>query len=89
LAIADLDAEPGLFHDPAAAENVYYHGFERRAFEDRLRRAGFMDAEAVTAHVIHKPIATGEMREFPVFLMIGRRVRGDRRLPRGGAEVAN
>jgi hypothetical protein len=27
----------------------------------------------VTAHVIRKPIASGETQEFPVFLMVGRR----------------
>jgi len=73
LAVADLDAEPGVFHRPDTKENVYHHGFDRRAFMDRLRRVGFTETADATAHVIHKRIANGEDREFPVFLIVGRR----------------
>ena len=45
LAIADLDTEPGLFHGPDVAENVYHHGFDRSAFKDRLYRAGICRCE--------------------------------------------
>lgn len=74
VAIADLDAEPGLFHDPNVAESVYHHGFDRRTLSDYLCRVGLVDVNDMTAHVIHKTIANGEGREFPVFLMVGRRV---------------
>jgi ubiquinone/menaquinone biosynthesis C-methylase UbiE len=73
LAIADLDTEPGLFHGPEAAASVHHHGFDRRTFMDRLYRTGFIDAKGVTAHIIRKPIANGEIREFPVFLIVGHR----------------
>jgi 2-polyprenyl-3-methyl-5-hydroxy-6-metoxy-1,4-benzoquinol methylase len=73
LAIADLDTEPGVFHGPDAAESVYHHGFDRRAFMDHLYQAGFVNVSDVTAHVIRKPIADGQLRKFPVFLIVGHR----------------
>ena len=78
LAIADLDTEPGLFHDPDVAESVYHHGFDRHAFMDRLYRMGLVDVKDVTAHVIRKPITSGETREFLVFLIVGHRAWNDR-----------
>jgi 2-polyprenyl-3-methyl-5-hydroxy-6-metoxy-1,4-benzoquinol methylase len=73
LAIADLDTEPGLFHRPEVVESVYHHGFERRTLMDRLYRVGLIDVKDVTVHVIRKPVANGETREFPVFLIVGHR----------------
>ena len=73
VAIADLDTEHGLFHGPDVAASVYHHGFDRDAFKDRLCWAGFVDAKGATAHVIRKPIVGGEMRDFPVFLIVGHR----------------
>lgn len=78
LAIADLDTEPGVFHRPEAMESIYHHGFDRRAFMDRLYRVGLVDVKDVTAHVIRKPVANGETREFPVFLIVGHRAWSDR-----------
>jgi ubiquinone/menaquinone biosynthesis C-methylase UbiE len=78
LAVADLDTEPGLFHGPDVSASVYHHGFGRDALKDRLYRAGFVDVKDVTAHVIRKPIANGEIREFPVFLMVAHRTWGNR-----------
>jgi 2-polyprenyl-3-methyl-5-hydroxy-6-metoxy-1,4-benzoquinol methylase len=78
LAIADLDTEPGLFHNPAVAERVYHHGFDRGAFKVCMIQAGFVDAKDITAHVIRKPVANGEIREFPVFLIVGHRALTDR-----------
>jgi ubiquinone/menaquinone biosynthesis C-methylase UbiE len=73
LAVADLDTEPGLFHGPDVSASVYHHGFDRNALKDRLYRAGFVDVNDVTAHVIRKPVASGEMRDFSVFLIVGHR----------------
>jgi ubiquinone/menaquinone biosynthesis C-methylase UbiE len=77
VAIADLDTEPGLFHGPEVAESVYHHGFDRSVFKDCLHQIGFVDTEDMTAHVIHKPVANGESREFPVFLIVGHRALTD------------
>ena len=73
LAIADLDTEPGLFHSPDVAASVFHHGFDRQVFMDRMCQLGLVEVKDATAHVIRKPIANGEAREFPVFLIIGRR----------------
>lgn len=78
LAVADLDAEPGLFHGPEVAASVYHHGFDRNALKDRLYRAGFVNVKDVTAHVVRKPIANSEIQEFPVFLMVAHRTWGNR-----------
>lgn len=40
LCVIDLDAEDGSFHGP---DVDVHHGFERAAFADRLRDAGFTD----------------------------------------------
>jgi ubiquinone/menaquinone biosynthesis C-methylase UbiE len=77
LAIADLDTEPGSFHGPDVAGSVYHHGFDRRSLIDRLYRVGLVDLKVVTAHVIRKPVANGETREFPVFLIVGKRAGSD------------
>lgn len=73
LAIADLDTEPGLFHSSEAVESVHHHGFDRGRLKERLLCTGFADAKDTTAHVIRKPGANGEIREFPVFLIVGQR----------------
>ncbi len=73
LCIADLDAEPGIFHQPEVAESVHHHGFDRVVFKDRLKKIGFTNTRDVTAHVLSKPIQSGELRDFPVFLIVGRR----------------
>lgn len=73
LAIADLDVESGLFHSPEAVESVHHYGFDRGRFKERLIHAGFADAKDATAHVIRKPEANGNQREFPVFLIVGQR----------------
>jgi ubiquinone/menaquinone biosynthesis C-methylase UbiE len=72
LCIADLDTEPGLFHPAEVAGGVHHLGFDRMAFRERLRKIGFIETKDVTAHVLSKPVHTGEMRDFPVFLIVGR-----------------
>ena len=73
VCIADLDTEPGIFHPTEAAAGVHHHGFDRRAFMDQLAAIGFEGIRATTAHVIQKPVEGGEPRDFPVFLVVGRR----------------
>jgi SAM-dependent methyltransferase len=72
LCIADLDSEPGLFHHAEVAGGVHHLGFDRTAFQNRLGETGFTDIKDVTACVFSKPIQTGEIRDFPVFLIVGR-----------------
>ena len=73
ICITDLDAEPGVFHSAEAAVSVYHNGFDRPAFQQLLRAAGFIDITISTAHVVQKPVDGGTLRNFSVFLMVGRR----------------
>lgn len=73
LCLADLDTEPGLFHHPEAASSVHHHGFDRAELKLRLERHGFMAMRDQTAHVVSRPIATGAMRDFPIFLIVAHR----------------
>jgi len=74
VCIADLDAEPGTFHPSDAALGVHHHGFDRGQFRERLAALGFQDIRTTTAHVVQKPVEDGSLRDFPVFLIVGRRI---------------
>jgi 2-polyprenyl-3-methyl-5-hydroxy-6-metoxy-1,4-benzoquinol methylase len=73
LCIADLDAEPGVFHSAEATTSVHHHGFARRVFKERLEAVGFRDIAVSTVHAVRKSVDSGDIRDFPVFLMVGRR----------------
>ena len=73
LCIADLDAEPGSFHDAQAAASVHHHGFDRAELRSQLVRIGFGKIEDITAHTVRKPVEGGSERDFPVFLMTARK----------------
>ena len=70
VCIADLDTEPGMFHPDEAAAGVHHHGFDRSEFGRQLEAAGFKKIRAATAHVVQKPVASGVLHEFPVFLIV-------------------
>ncbi|MCG3146930.1 MAG: Ubiquinone biosynthesis O-methyltransferase [Verrucomicrobiae bacterium] len=71
LALADLDAEDGSFHqDPHGVE---HHGFCREWVREQLQAAGFRQVEFETAHEIEKPGAAGALRRYPVFLATARK----------------
>jgi len=67
LAIADLDAEDGLFHDDPT-EKVH-HGFERETLKALLESAGFSSVAFMTAHIIEKKNREGKLASYPVFLV--------------------
>jgi 2-polyprenyl-3-methyl-5-hydroxy-6-metoxy-1,4-benzoquinol methylase len=64
IALADLDAEDGTFHDPDA-EGVHHLGFERRELAELARAAGFIDVKTVTATEIER-----DGRRYGVFLLL-------------------
>lgn len=66
LALADLDAEDGHFHDDM--DGVYHAGFDRAHIARLAERAGFREVEVVDATVITRPSG-----EYPVFLLKARR----------------
>lgn len=69
IAIADLDAENGLFHE--SPEGVFHNGFDRSVLRGRFERAGFTGVRNRTVAMVQKPDRNGEMRTFSVFLMTG------------------
>ena len=71
IALADLDTEDGTFHTDATG--VFHRGFARDEVCRWLQRAGFVDATARDAHRIVRPSPDGKAREYPVFLVTGRR----------------
>lgn len=71
LCIADLDLDNGQFH--ADNTGVFHFGFARAALRKMFTEAGFENVNDRTAAKVMKPVANGEMREFTVFLMSGRK----------------
>jgi ubiquinone/menaquinone biosynthesis C-methylase UbiE len=67
LAIADLDAEDGLFHDDETG--TVHHGFDRKSLKEILEAAGFMNVGFITAHIIEKKNRAGRIASYPVFLV--------------------
>jgi SAM-dependent methyltransferase len=66
VALADLDAEDGTFHEKA--DDVFHLGFERKEFKAVLAEAGFVDLNDVTAFEIRR-----NSRDYPIFLVTGRK----------------
>ena len=62
VALADLDAEDGGFHNPPS-EGVFHKGFDRGEFGSVLERHGFKDVRFVTAYT-----AIRENGAYPIFL---------------------
>jgi ubiquinone/menaquinone biosynthesis C-methylase UbiE len=67
LALSDLDAEDGSFHD-AEAEGIHHHGFDRTVLAGLAERAGFDDVRLTTAGVVER-----DGRPYPLFLLTARR----------------
>ena len=66
IALADLDREDGSFHEDS--RDVHHLGFDREDLQALLAAAGFVDLAATTAIVTSK-----ESRDYPVFLITGRK----------------
>ncbi|HLX36007.1 MAG TPA: class I SAM-dependent methyltransferase [Candidatus Limnocylindrales bacterium] len=69
LALADLDAEDGTFHD-AEAEGIHHHGFERDRLASIVAAAGLTGIAFATATSIER-----DGRDYPLFLLTARRPR--------------
>jgi 2-polyprenyl-3-methyl-5-hydroxy-6-metoxy-1,4-benzoquinol methylase len=66
IALLDLDAEDGTFHDDQ--EGIHHHGFDAAAIVRLATEAGFHDAESRIAGEIDR-----DGRPYPLFLLTGRR----------------
>ncbi len=71
VCFADLDLEDGSFHSDNTG--VHHMGFDRERLKKLLGVAGFSDVYDTTASVIIKDIEGGGKKEFPVFLISGRK----------------
>ena len=66
VALADLDREDGSFHEDT--RDVFHLGFERSDLQTLLAAAGFVGLDVTTATITRR-----ENRDYPVFLITGRR----------------
>jgi len=71
LAVADLDAEDGSFHGDNTG--VLHLGFDRERVIGLFEQAGLTQVREVTAAVVAKEIEGKGRREFPVFLIMGKK----------------
>lgn len=71
IGIADLDVENGDFHGDRVG--VHHLGFDRAEFAALFADAGFHSVATDTARVIRKTIASGEEKDFSVFLLTARK----------------
>ncbi len=71
LAATDLDVEDGSFH--LNNTGVFHLGFDRNELKTLLQKAGFHSVRAVTAATMTRDLPGGGKREFPVFLIVGRK----------------
>lgn len=71
LGVADLDTEDGTFHDDNTG--VLHFGFDRAYLKTLLEKTGFRELRDVTAATVVKETGDTTKKEFPVFLIIGRK----------------
>ncbi len=71
VGVADLDKEDGSFHDDN--KGVLHFGFERGSLKALFEKAGFRDLRDVTAAMVVKEVEGKAKREYPVFLITGRK----------------
>lgn len=69
LAVADLDTEDGDFHSDTTG--IHHFGFDRAEMKRLFRKSGFGEVKVSTAHTATKQVASGETKEFSVFLITG------------------
>ncbi|MCX7738366.1 MAG: class I SAM-dependent methyltransferase [Hydrogenothermaceae bacterium] len=75
MAVADLLKEDGTFHEDN--EGVEHFGFDIEEFEGYLRASGFADVHKKIIFKVEKE-REGFNREYPVFLIIGKKLEGIR-----------
>ena len=71
IAIADLEAEDGQFHENNLG--VHHLGFDMDKLKGNFAKAGFIQIKTYLATQITKPIADGSLRTFNVFLIVAQK----------------
>lgn len=69
IAIIDLMKEAGDFHNDNTG--IKHYGFTNEELLEAFSKAGFRNISVNTLYTIKKNVKTGEIKEFPVFLMYG------------------
>jgi ubiquinone/menaquinone biosynthesis C-methylase UbiE len=69
IALADLDKEDGTFHSQNPV-GVWHRGFDRKELTDIFSKVGFKNIKFTTAHNIPRKSETGEIKLYPVFLLL-------------------
>lgn len=69
LVLIDLETEDGSFHNHEFDGHL---GFDRDELEHQMKEAGFTQIHYRVCHTIKKERA-GEIKEYPLFMMIGRK----------------
>ncbi len=70
LLVVDLFEEDGSFHNE---EFTGHLGFNPKKLKQKLVAAGFKSANYHHCFTMHKPNMKGEIKTFPLFMMIGKR----------------
>jgi len=70
LVIIDLVKEDGSFHED---EFHGHRGFVQTELEGKMKRAGFEITHYGICHIIQKELEDGSKKEFPLFMMVGRK----------------
>ena len=71
IGIADLDKEDGSFHNDNTG--VHHFGFERAHLKGLFEQTGLREVRGITAATVVKEVEGKGRREFPVFLITGRK----------------
>jgi len=71
IAIADLEAEDGQFHENNLG--VHHLGFDTDKLKENFAKAGFIQIKTHIAAQVTKPIADGSVRTFNVFLIVAQK----------------
>ena len=74
VCVADLDLEPGDFHDDNTG--IFHFGFDRDALRKLFQNAGFFDIDVLTAAEREKPDGRGGLRRFSIFLLTAQKTNG-------------
>lgn len=70
LCIADLDKEDGSFH---SRQFDGHHGFDQSDLAETLKEQGFKHVDSQISFVQPKKNKQGVERDYPIFLMIGKK----------------
>lgn len=73
LCVGDLEPEDGSFH---SGDPELHRGFEASWMRRTVEAAGFRVVHLHRMHVLKKPVAGGEVRDFPLFFLAARRRHG-------------